>query len=72
MQVFILEKKKEKTMLLYFLINELSLVLQSGSLVGWKVDARGMLQTIFHHELKDPLSHISFRRTQRLPGFDIR
>nr|CAD7423413.1 unnamed protein product [Timema monikensis] len=42
----------------------------AGSLVGSKVDARGQILTLFHHELKDPLVHITFRKNQ--PGIDIR
>nr|CAD7202239.1 unnamed protein product [Timema douglasi] len=41
----------------------------AGSLVGSKVDARGQILTLFHHELKDPLVHITFRKNQ--PGIDI-
>ncbi|CAL4114854.1 unnamed protein product, partial [Meganyctiphanes norvegica] len=35
----------------------------SGALVGWHVDASGNLQTVFTHELKDPLVQIVFRVT---------
>ncbi|XP_047485121.1 intraflagellar transport protein 140 homolog [Penaeus chinensis] len=45
----------------------------SGSLVGWRVDTSGNLQTVFTHELKDPLAQIVFRVTvaTQLPSLDI-
>ena len=33
----------------------------AGSVVGWSIDRSNQLNTIFHHELKDPLSQIIFR-----------
>ncbi|XP_021936986.1 intraflagellar transport protein 140 homolog isoform X3 [Zootermopsis nevadensis] len=45
----------------------------AGSLVGLKVDSRGHILTVFHHELKDPLTHIAFRRNPKhmSHGLDI-
>ncbi|XP_076028823.1 intraflagellar transport protein rempA [Oratosquilla oratoria] len=47
----------------------------SGSMVGWRVDVAGNLQTVFTHELKDPLSQIVFRnyasREKTNPTLDI-
>ncbi|XP_046399396.1 intraflagellar transport protein 140 homolog [Ischnura elegans] len=43
----------------------------SGSLIGWKADTRGKLQTVFHHELKDPISQITFRRTSMSSSIDF-
>lgn len=37
--------------------------MQSGSLVGWKVDSRNQLFTAFHHDLKENISHVVFRPT---------
>ncbi|XP_069684990.1 intraflagellar transport protein 140 homolog [Periplaneta americana] len=44
-----------------------------GSLVGSKVDSRGQILADFHHELKDPLTHIAFRRNPKrsAQGLDI-
>ena len=33
----------------------------AGSVIGWSLDRSGQLNTIFHHELKDPLSQVRFR-----------
>ena len=33
----------------------------SGSVVGWALDRQHQLNTVFHHELKDPLSQMIFR-----------
>ncbi|XP_071443964.1 intraflagellar transport protein 140 homolog [Hetaerina americana] len=43
----------------------------SGSVIGWKADTRGKLQTVFHHELKDPVSQITFRRTSASSAIDF-
>lgn len=34
-----------------------------GVLTGWRCDNHGQLLTMFTHDLKDPLLHITFRRT---------
>ncbi|XP_068236628.1 intraflagellar transport protein 140 homolog isoform X1 [Palaemon carinicauda] len=47
----------------------------SGSMVGWRVDNSGNLQTVFTHELKDPLSQVVFRvnfnNDKNQPALDI-
>ena len=37
----------------------------AGSVVGWSLDRAGQLHTVFHHELKDPLSQMVFRNVLR-------
>ncbi|KAF5285788.1 hypothetical protein FQA39_LY04249 [Lamprigera yunnana] len=37
----------------------------AGSLVGWKVDNKNETMTVFHHELKDAITHVTFRLTIR-------
>ena len=37
----------------------------AGSVVGWSLDRAGQLNTVFHHELKDPLSQMVFRNILR-------
>ncbi|XP_058813913.1 intraflagellar transport protein 140 homolog [Topomyia yanbarensis] len=34
-----------------------------GVLTGWRYDGHGQFLTLFHHELRDPLLHITFRRS---------
>ena len=44
----------------------------AGSVVGWSLDRSGQLNTIFHHELKDPLSQLVFRNVLNPePSLDI-
>ncbi|KAG8223373.1 hypothetical protein J437_LFUL001251 [Ladona fulva] len=43
----------------------------TGSVIGWKADTTGKLQTVFHHELKDPVSRITFRRTSASTASDF-
>ncbi|XP_023345784.1 intraflagellar transport protein 140 homolog [Eurytemora carolleeae] len=40
----------------------------AGSVVGWAFDRSGQLNTVFHHELKDPISQIIFRNTYERTG----
>ncbi len=35
--------------------------LPAGSVVGWSLDRTRQLNTVFHHELKDPLAQMAFR-----------
>ena len=35
--------------------------LATGSVVGWSLDRSRQLNTVFHHELKDPLTQLAFR-----------
>nr|XP_053636064.1 uncharacterized protein LOC128691223 [Cherax quadricarinatus] len=48
----------------------------SGATVGWRVDNAGNLQTVFTHELKDPLVQIVYRvnvnMDKSLPTLDIK
>ncbi|KAK4874572.1 hypothetical protein RN001_013932 [Aquatica leii] len=37
----------------------------TGSLVGWKVDSKCQTMTVFHHELKESITHVTFRLTIR-------
>lgn len=50
--------------------------LQSGATVGWRVDNSGDLQTVFTHELKDPLVQVVYRvnttSDKTLPTLDIK
>lgn len=39
-----------------------------GILIIWKSDSQGHLQTHFIHDFKDPVCHIVFRQTARVPG----
>lgn len=34
-----------------------------GILIGWRCDSHGQLLTMFTHDLKDPLLHVTFRKT---------
>ena len=44
----------------------------SGSVVGWSLDRQNQLNTVFHHELKDPLSQMVFRNMfSPEPGIDM-
>ncbi|KAB0793767.1 hypothetical protein PPYR_13387 [Photinus pyralis] len=44
----------------------------TGSLVGWKVDSKNQMMTVFHHELKESITHLTFRLTVRNHGdYDI-
>ena len=44
----------------------------AGSVVGWSLDRSSQLNTIFHHELKDPLSQLVFRNVlSPEPSLDI-
>ena len=40
----------------------------AGSVVGWTIDRSNQLNTIFHHELKDPLSQVIFRNASNPAG----
>ena len=45
-----------------------------GSVVGWSLDRSNQLNTVFHHELKDPLSQMVFRNVfsqEASPGLDM-
>lgn len=57
----------------YFVIG---VFLQSGATVGWRVDASGNLQTVFTHELKDPLVQVVYRvhtnTDKNIPTLDIK
>ncbi|KAF5302514.1 hypothetical protein FQR65_LT00886 [Abscondita terminalis] len=37
----------------------------AGSLVGWKVDSKCQTLTVFHHELKESITHLTFRISVR-------
>ncbi|XP_049802425.1 intraflagellar transport protein 140 homolog [Schistocerca nitens] len=41
----------------------------AGALLGWKMDSRGQLLSVFHVEMREPLGHVTFRRPA--PGVDI-
>ncbi|KAK5641268.1 hypothetical protein RI129_009815 [Pyrocoelia pectoralis] len=44
----------------------------TGSLVGWKVDSKDQTMTVFHHDLKESITHLTFRLTVRNHGdYDI-
>ncbi|XP_023246567.1 intraflagellar transport protein 140 homolog [Copidosoma floridanum] len=43
----------------------------TGSMVGWKLDTRGQLLMMFHHELKQSLTHIAFKITPPKPVVDM-
>ena len=44
----------------------------AGSVVGWSLDRSSQLNTVFHHELKDPLVQVLFRTVSPgEPGLDI-
>ncbi|XP_034180473.1 intraflagellar transport protein 140 homolog isoform X3 [Osmia lignaria lignaria] len=43
----------------------------TGSIVGWKIDSRGQLLMMFHHELKDSFAEIVFKTIPPKPVFDI-
>ncbi|XP_046604167.1 intraflagellar transport protein 140 homolog [Neodiprion virginianus] len=43
----------------------------AGSLIGWKIDPRGQLLMVFHHELKDSFTHIAFKVVPSKPVIDI-
>lgn len=40
-------------------------------MVGWKVDSKGQAVTAFHHDLKDSVTHLTFRLTTRTTEIDI-
>jgi len=42
-----------------------------GSIVGWKIDSKGQLFMIFHHELKESFTQIAFRTVSLRPPVDI-
>lgn len=44
---------------------------KSGSLVGWKVENKEHLITVFHHDLKECITHLTFRLTIKNLSFDI-
>ncbi|KAK9885497.1 hypothetical protein WA026_010990 [Henosepilachna vigintioctopunctata] len=44
----------------------------NGSLVGWKVDNKGHIVTIFHLDLKECITHVTFRITVKHPEFDVK
>nr|XP_033335798.1 intraflagellar transport protein 140 homolog [Megalopta genalis] len=43
----------------------------AGSIVGWKIDSRGQLLMMFHHELKDTFAQIVFKTVPPKPAIDI-
>ncbi|XP_076680544.1 intraflagellar transport protein rempA [Andrena cerasifolii] len=43
----------------------------AGSIVGWKIDSRGQLLMMFHHELKDTFAHIVFKTIPPKPTMDM-
>ncbi|XP_058796246.1 intraflagellar transport protein 140 homolog isoform X2 [Phymastichus coffea] len=43
----------------------------AGSIVVWKLDGRGQLLMMFHHELKQSLTHIAFKISPPKPGVDM-
>ncbi|XP_012271619.1 intraflagellar transport protein 140 homolog [Orussus abietinus] len=43
----------------------------AGSVVGWKIDSRGQLLVVFHHELNDSFTRIAFKLSSPKPGVDI-
>ncbi|KAI4456192.1 hypothetical protein MML48_8g00010237 [Holotrichia oblita] len=43
----------------------------SGSLVGWKVESKDQIVTAFHHDLKECITHLTFRLTVKNLNFDI-
>ncbi|CAH0563779.1 unnamed protein product [Brassicogethes aeneus] len=44
----------------------------SGSIVGWKVDVKGQLNTAFHLDLKEQITHLTFRLTvKNHPDYDV-
>lgn len=44
----------------------------SGSLVGWKVDSKGQLLIVFHHQLEDSFTQIAFKIIPLKTTTDIR
>jgi len=42
-----------------------------GSIVGWKIDSKGQLFMMFHHELKESFTQIAFRTISLRPTVDI-
>ena len=44
----------------------------AGSMVGWKMDGRGQLLMMFHHELKHSFTHIAFKISPPKPAVDMR
>lgn len=57
---------------MYIIFDVKVFLVQTGSLVGWKVDSRGQIITAFHHDLKETVTHITFRLTIKShPDFDI-
>ena len=44
---------------------------QTGSLVGWKVDSKAQAITVFHHEIKESITHVTFRLSVKNPDFDL-
>ncbi|KAG7210438.1 hypothetical protein KM043_011970 [Ampulex compressa] len=42
-----------------------------GSIVGWKIDSRGQLLMMFHHELKDSFTQIAFKIALPKPVIDF-
>ncbi|XP_018335270.1 intraflagellar transport protein 140 homolog [Agrilus planipennis] len=44
----------------------------TGSLVGWKIDSKGDATTVFHHDLKETVTHLIFRAIRKsYPDVDI-
>lgn len=43
----------------------------AGSMVGWRMDGRGQLLMMFHHELKQSFTHIAFKITAPKPAVDM-
>ncbi|KRT80306.1 hypothetical protein AMK59_8792 [Oryctes borbonicus] len=43
----------------------------TGNLVGWKVENKDQIVTAFHHDLKECITHLTFRLTVKNLNFDI-
>ncbi|XP_049817321.1 intraflagellar transport protein 140 homolog isoform X2 [Aethina tumida] len=44
----------------------------TGSIVGWKVDSKGQINTAFHLDLKEQITHLTFRLTVKPhPDYDV-
>ncbi|KAJ8664480.1 hypothetical protein QAD02_006142 [Eretmocerus hayati] len=43
----------------------------AGSLVGWKLDSRGQLLMMFHHEMKQSFTHIAYKIAPPKPAVDM-
>lgn len=42
-----------------------------GVLIGWRLDSQNQFLTVFTHELKDPVLHITFRRTLKAEHVEL-